>query len=49
MSKRSIGYIKKVKDGKYFLRLSCGYDDFGRRIQHHGRYIAAATERPKNC
>ena len=33
MSKRSIGYIKKVKDGKYFLRLSCGYDDFGRRIQ----------------
>ncbi len=33
MSKRSIGYIKKVSDGKYQLRLSCGFDDFGKRIQ----------------
>ena len=31
--KRSIGHVKKLGDGKYLLRLSLGYDDFGKRIQ----------------
>lgn len=31
--KRSIGHIKKIEDGKYLLRLSLGFDDFGKRIQ----------------
>lgn len=31
--KRSIGHIKKLDDNKYLLRLSLGYDDFGKRIQ----------------
>ena len=33
MSKRSIGHIKKLEAGKYLLRLSCGFDDFGKRVQ----------------
>lgn len=32
-NKRSIGHIKKLEDNKYLLRLSLGYDDFGKRIQ----------------
>lgn len=31
--KRSIGHVKKLSEGKYLLRLSLGYDDFGKRIQ----------------
>ena len=31
--KRSIGHIKKLEGDKYLLRLSLGYDDFGKRIQ----------------
>lgn len=31
--KRAIGHIKKIEDGKYLLRLSCGFDEFGKRIQ----------------
>ena len=31
--KRSIGHIKKLGDNKYLLRLSLGFDDFGKRIQ----------------
>lgn len=33
MSKRSVGHVKKLDEGKYLLRLSCGFDDFGKRIQ----------------
>ena len=31
--KRAVGHIKKLSDGKYLLRLSCGFDEFGKRIQ----------------
>lgn len=31
--KRSVGHIKKLDDNKYLLRLSLGFDDFGKRIQ----------------
>lgn len=31
--KRSIGHIRKLSDNKYLIRLSLGYDDFGKRIQ----------------
>ena len=31
--KRSIGHVKKLEGDKYLLRLSLGYDDFGKRIQ----------------
>ncbi|MBQ2967438.1 MAG: site-specific integrase [Clostridia bacterium] len=31
--KRSIGHVKKLADNKYLLRLSLGFDDFGKRIQ----------------
>ncbi len=31
--KRSIGHVKKLSDNKYLLRLSLGFDDFGKRIQ----------------
>ncbi len=31
--RRSIGHVKKMGDGKYLLRLSLGFDDFGKRIQ----------------
>lgn len=31
--KRSIGHIKKLGNNKYLLRLSLGFDDFGKRIQ----------------
>lgn len=31
--RRSIGHVKKLDNNKYLLRLSCGYDDFGKRIQ----------------
>lgn len=31
--KRSIGHIKKLSEGKYLLRLSLGFDDFGKRLQ----------------
>lgn len=30
---RSIGHIKKIGENKYMLRLSLGFDDFGKRIQ----------------
>jgi hypothetical protein len=33
MAKRSLGHIEKLPSGKYLLRLSAQYDDFGRRIQ----------------
>lgn len=33
MEKQKVGYVKKLKNGKYFLRLSFGFDEFGRRIQ----------------
>lgn len=33
MSKRSLGHIKKLSEGKYLLRLSCGFDEFGKRVQ----------------
>ena len=32
-TKRSIGHIKKLDDNKYLLRLSLGFDDFGKRLQ----------------
>ena len=32
-NKRSIGHIKKLDDNKYLLRLSLGFDDFGKRLQ----------------
>lgn len=32
-TKRSIGHIKNLGDNKYLLRLSLGYDDFGKRLQ----------------
>ncbi len=31
--KRSIGFVKKLDENKYLLRLSLGFDDFGKRIQ----------------
>ena len=31
--KRSVGHIKKLDENKYLLRLSCGFDEFGKRIQ----------------
>ena len=31
--KRSIGYVKQLDENKYLLRLSLGFDDFGKRIQ----------------
>ena len=31
--KRSIGHVTKRGEGKYLLRLSLGFDDFGKRIQ----------------
>lgn len=31
--KRSVGHIKKLDESKYLLRLSCGFDEFGKRIQ----------------
>lgn len=31
--KRSVGHIKKLDGDKYLLRLSCGFDEFGKRIQ----------------
>ncbi len=31
--KRSIGHVKKLSEGKYLLRLSLGFDDFGKRLQ----------------
>ena len=30
--KRKIGTIKEVKPGKYRIRISCGFDDFGKRL-----------------
>ena len=33
MSNRSIGNIQKLGEGKYLLRFSAGFDDFGKRIQ----------------
>lgn len=32
-NKRAIGYVKKLEEGKYLLRVSCGFDEFGRRVQ----------------
>ena len=31
--KRAVGHIKKLDENKYLLRLSCGFDEFGKRIQ----------------
>ena len=31
--KRAVGHIKKLDGDKYLLRLSCGFDEFGKRIQ----------------
>lgn len=42
--KRSIGHIKKIGDNKYLLRLSCGYDDFGKRIQP-SRVVECSSDR----
>lgn len=33
MGNRSIGNIQKLAEGKYLLRFSAGFDDFGKRIQ----------------
>lgn len=33
MAKRSIGHVKKLAEGKYLLRLSAGFDDYGKRVQ----------------
>ncbi len=32
-TKRSVGHIKKLDADKYLLRLSCGFDEFGKRLQ----------------
>lgn len=42
--KRSIGYIKKLGDNKYLLRLSLGFDDFGKRLQP-SKTVAASSDR----
>ena len=42
--KRSIGNIKKLKEGKYKIRISAGYDDFGKRIVIN-KNISASSER----
>ena len=31
--KRAVGHIKKLDGDKYLLRLSCGFDEFGKRVQ----------------
>lgn len=31
--KRAVGHIQKLDGDKYLLRLSCGFDEFGKRIQ----------------
>lgn len=31
--KRSVGHIQKLDGDKYLLRLSCGFDEFGKRLQ----------------
>lgn len=33
MEKRSIGNIRKLENGKWLLRISIGFDDFGKRLQ----------------
>ncbi|MBQ4159861.1 MAG: site-specific integrase [Clostridia bacterium] len=33
MDKRMLGSVRKLSEGKYLLRLSCGFDDFGKRVQ----------------
>ena len=33
MANRSIGNIQQLAEGKYLLRFSAGFDDFGKRIQ----------------
>lgn len=33
MNKRAIGNIQELAEGKYLLRFSAGFDDFGKRIQ----------------
>lgn len=38
------GYVKNLGNGKYFLRLSLGFDDFGKRIQP-SRTIEAKSDR----
>jgi integrase len=41
---RSLGHIKKLDSGKYLLRLSAQYDDFGNRIQLN-RTVDVKTDR----
>lgn len=31
--KRKLGYIKKISEGKYLIRISMGFDEFGKRLQ----------------
>lgn len=44
MGKQKIGYVKKLENGKYFLRLSLGFDEFGRR-QQPSRTVEAKSDR----
>jgi integrase len=39
-----IGYVKKLSDGKYLLRLSLGFDEFGKRRQP-SRVVHADSDR----
>lgn len=43
-NKRQIGHVKKLDKGKYLLRLSLGYDDFGKRIQP-SKVVECANDR----
>jgi translation initiation factor 2 alpha subunit (eIF-2alpha) len=38
------GYVKKMDNGKYLLRLSLGFDEFGKRIQP-SRVVEAKSDR----
>ena len=43
-NKRQIGHVKKLDKGKYLLRLSLGFDDFGKRIQP-SKVVECANDR----
>jgi hypothetical protein len=42
--KRNIGNVKNLGNGKYLLRISCGFDDFGNRLQF-SRTVEAKSDR----
>ena len=44
LEKRKLGYIKKIAEGKYFIRVSMGFDEFGKRLQL-SKTIDCASER----